>query len=83
MGQAVMDASRAYNPTDNFENFEADWIQCFRCEQRTPPENITHPHGMDREPYCTSCNIRWRIENGDMSAEQFLNPGGSDQDLHG
>lgn len=70
MGRKVNE-ELAYDALDNFEDYEADWPICKRCEQRTHPENITTgPTGM---PMCTSCNMRHRIESGDRPVDGFLN----------
>lgn len=72
VGQA-MNRELAYDVEANYEEFEENWPICFRCNTRTHPDNVVHPHGMDREPYCTSCNIRYRLENGDSNTDEFLN----------
>lgn len=72
VGRAVSEELN-YNAQENYEAFEADWPICFRCDTRTHPDNVVYPHGRDREPYCTSCNIRARLESGDRTTDEFLN----------
>lgn len=73
VGQRVLDHEKIYSVEDNFEAFEEDWPICFRCNTRVHPEDVSHPHGKDREAYCNSCNIRARLENGDHTTDEFLN----------
>ncbi len=68
-----MNTELAYDVEGNYEDFEEDWKICFRCNTRVHPDNEVYPHGRDREVFCTSCNIRGRLESGDSTTEQYLN----------
>ena len=60
----------AYNARENYEDFEADYPVCQRCDQRTHPDNMTgDSNGLS---VCNSCNIRLRIEGGNRSMLGFL-----------
>lgn len=71
--QHQMDTTLVYDAENNFEGFEEDWEICARCGQRTPPDNMGHPHGKNKPPQCTSCIIRTRVERGDVSGSDYLN----------
>lgn len=72
VGQA-MNRELTYDVESNYEAFEADWEVCYRCKTRTHPDNIVYRNGADEAPWCTSCNIRQRLESGEQTASAYLN----------